>query len=1495
MNIISICRVSLHPLPLILMLLLLFLFPQVGYGDDASECKPEITVTPEKEKANFGRDREITTTVCVGPGTYYYNFVNIHGGGKLIFLDATIDFWAKSILVENKGSLIAGSPDAPIGAKNIRNILTIHLYGEDQGKGIQCRTTTGPANAPDEICGVSHNIWNQSDGAKTKVDLPAPDGTPKDRIPRDYFYKYKNLPTYDDQTDGDYYFGRKALAVSYGGTIRMFGKKGASYKSNIPLSSSETSWVRLTRSVTPKEIVIMVDRAVDWQKDDRIVLTTTDYLPGHSEMLTIDDIDDSKTLLTVDKKVDGRDVDIEYPHNGQKYSLAAVPQRLKDDGFKLAEAETRAAVALLSRNIRIVSEKCGSYDPAQCKGMPEEPGTFFGGHTIVRQGVKQYQVQGVEFHQLGQGGRMSHSPVNFHLVRQAPPDTFVKDCSVNESMTRWFEIRGTQNVTLERNVGWKSIGHGYFLADGSEANNVLRANIGVYARPAVGTYDEKGMAAPFRDNPRMVPGALGKSNPLTTAALSRDPFYPKHKYCQEIAETMRFSSDYVNPSVFFIMNAYNSFEYNMAAGAGTCGACYWIVPSQVGGPSAQQIWEGYANIQKKITSKKGDVLRSIPGTAPIKSFKGNFCSTAMHSLVTVGNTGACGGVSTCSADTSPDKEIRNDDIFKLIPIANSSADKYKDESYPDALGTSFLQPVRCRAGAAGCLDSEATPFLPCIKGQTDDCVLSVIDSYTSSFHWANLNFGAIWLRSNWFLVTDSVLSDVLQGGLTMVSGGSYDQVINGYWGLTRQSAFIGNTQKWVMKNETDDPDGNAFAANAGPFNQYSGIRCDDMLDPKSKGHVIPAAYCLSRSEGISMPTDNFANYQRLYNIYDGPVYQEANAYLDIKKTPLKCTGPAGQCFQTQYMFGGDLNRGMGIPRAKEYPFKGKCILPNAAIGWKQPNGFYYPPAFHSRNLFFDNVDIRHYIVVPLFAPGTMSVNTEQVKAEYCTYDNGAPQNLFATSFTDVDRQTELNDDDGSLAGLAGSSQKRIPAGGTISVNRDKFFQVPSETLECLSEQSCFQVPYDYVSAVVYPDAVPKKTLPTEAYCPANAWCDDCMDQKCYGVPLYRQLLKPGEFKNEEQSIRMMGAGIFQRSSLVANKGVYYLDTLVKSETQRDQGRFKASVFEGGRAYNIFLLYAKPETRVTFQIYVGPGLDPVKDVSLVRTGSESQADADFDGEKNTVLVAKLDQESPMEFKKDAAWPSSWIRDYKNGILTVTMDMSDPKFTDKFRDSGKESCRPSTFCTWKADPSDKENGGKCVYNKDQKIIDFKGDDSICAWSVKAKECPRGGCPGFQVKLPKAFKADDSDRRPEPVLFTQVGDYYTKLKTGTGWNYDTDWKAEWAYADRKLSEDVQLKEYSESFTLSAIDGTKKILTLGGSGIAHEEYGYSLVKRLDSSGNVTGWAWLNKNSKLRNGDTKLILDTAVEWEPNDKILVSTTSNCIYGPANPPPPVPEYLWKTEN
>ncbi len=58
---------------------------------------------------------------------------------------------------------------------------------------------------------------------------------------------------------------------------------------------------------------------------------------------------------------------------------------------------------------------------------------------------------------------------------------------------------------------------------------------------------------------------------------------------------------------------------------------------------------------------------------------------------------------------------------------------------------------------------------------------------------------------------------------------------------------------------------------------------------------------------------------------------------------------------------------------------GQGYLPNAGIGWKQSNGFYYPPAFHSQNLFFNGVDIRHYVVSPITFPGVY--RTDAVKAE----------------------------------------------------------------------------------------------------------------------------------------------------------------------------------------------------------------------------------------------------------------------------------------------------------------------------------------------------------------------------------------------------------------------------------------------------------------------------------------------------------------------------------
>ena len=121
-------------------------------------------------------------------------------------------------------------------------------------------------------------------------------------------------------------------------------------------------------------------------------------------------------------------------------------------------------------------------------------------------------------------------------------------------MTRWYVLHSTLGVLLQRNVGWKSIGHGYYLEDGTETDNKFYSNIGIFARAPV----QDDTAADPRDNlnPRNVPGILAHNG--------RGQKDPVHR------------SDVVYPTVFWITNGWNEFVGNMAAGAGTCGVCLLV-------------------------------------------------------------------------------------------------------------------------------------------------------------------------------------------------------------------------------------------------------------------------------------------------------------------------------------------------------------------------------------------------------------------------------------------------------------------------------------------------------------------------------------------------------------------------------------------------------------------------------------------------------------------------------------------------------------------------------------------------------------------------------------------------------------------------------------------------------------------------------------------------------------------------------------------------------
>jgi len=169
---------------------------------------------------------------------------------------------------------------------------------------------------------------------------------------------------------------------------------------------------------------------------------------------------------------------------------------------------------------------------------------------------------------------------------------------------------------------------------------------------------------------------------------------------------------------------------------------------------------------------------------------------------------------------------------------------------------------------------------------------------------------------------------------------------------------------------------------------------------------------------------------------------------------------------------------------------------------------------------------------------------------------GTIPNPFFSNWTDVDRQTELNDDDGTLTGLAGTF---APLNQTISVNKDSFFNAPIETDQCRSNlgvdpsAACTGItptrataktsPYDHLTTVVYPECALGSQLPgqcgsykgapvfTEVVDPdhpcdstkpalgcvrytrytakpdqGGIWSKGCGGPYCFGVPIYRQFL-----------------------------------------------------------------------------------------------------------------------------------------------------------------------------------------------------------------------------------------------------------------------------------------------------------------------------------------------------------------------------------------------------
>jgi hypothetical protein len=358
--------------------------------------------------------------------------------------------------------------------------------------------------------------------------------------------------------------------------------------------------------------------------------------------------------------------------------------------------------------------------------------------------------------------------------------------------------------------------------------------------------------------------------------------------------------------------------------------------------------------------------------------------------------------------------------------------------------------------------------------------------------------------------------------------------------------------------------------------------------------------------------------------------------------------------------------------------------------------------------------------------------------------------MFSASFNNIDRQTVLNDDDGTLTGLLGAQ------GGTkyesISINEDDFFEAPLTTPECLSDvgvipkanptpfATATTSPYEWLTTAIVADCGLNRKVEcrTDTTAP-TMWAHDCGNSACRGVPLYREYLTNDESSDTRPQIRMMGQDTSQRSTLSLNHGAYYIDTTQDCTAQGGcpkctkffpnggeceiyENKFRPSVFLGGHTYYVYFVYATAKqtasgsinaTHQTYDIYVGPGTN--------------------DAELNVTAVTV----DPNGYKFGTPSDPSYIKPVHNtyydgkSLLSIDVDLSGQLAA--FTDSKPEFCKPKSYCTPKGD--------SCVCKDPASGC----NDSDCAWGPNDIDCPinpkdQNGmlCFGFSFTMPPNFTA-------------------------------------------------------------------------------------------------------------------------------------------------------------
>jgi hypothetical protein len=749
----------------------------------------------------------------------------------------------------------------------------------------------------------------------------------------------------------------KGIQVDAKGTLRMYGLKGVapngvswtylSQPAGNPKTFSKEEGVLAPPPQKANSGVMYTAVKVDsgsgaWRPKDWIAVATTSFSPWETEFVQIDSVKentDKNCGPTNDQNCGASKItlkdDLHFYHFGGPDP--GVPGDANDKAGAPTNygVDERAEVGLISRNIILTSDSD--------EGKASNHGLHWGGELKFLKDFAAVSLQGVELQKFGKE-QLGSYPIHFHqdgsLSKKAPADVLVDSNSIDHSYNKCITTHSTSDLSYTNNVCARITGHIFYEEVGDESNVTFKGNLGMGAMSNSFDVNEVGN---------------GKE---TRKELIKDFYWVGDNMTQvPIPGNNAAALKRINYDQFKIFDA--DTQYSQQQRSDGIAGTFITVRGQCA--------SGFDKEGKMLLAGAPDDTDKTNTCYPANASKPIYFEPPTGfwilnpSVKLIGNSIA-GCQDTGSAYwylPPPDPSIN---AVKFIPIGPNYTDP--PEASPGSKHGVFMN-NRGHGCYRGLIDDQfevptADSLFAYQKGENTPITHPMVDEF-DGVTLSRIRYRGVWLRPVFYYLKDARLA-TNERSISFVTSGGADGNYPGVWSLLGHSTMVG-----ISQNNVDrfGPCGSKVFVK-GTWVRGAMKGCIDLTAPESG--VANGGEFLE--QGYPDPNRNMFGFMS----YDGPPLMVndrfVNFLVDPSTTLLTKTDQtvlSGWTFST--------------------PFK--HYEGDAAIGWLESNQSAYPTAASTKQLSFDNVDLRHQVFTDIVNLG---------------------------AFNDGDQNTSILDLDGTLSG-----------------------------------------------------------------------------------------------------------------------------------------------------------------------------------------------------------------------------------------------------------------------------------------------------------------------------------------------------------------------------------------------------------------------------------------------------------------------------------------------